>query len=72
MASGLGAARAVEAVRSSVALYAIAAMAAVGLLFALAVGSPGFTVLFAVILGVGVVFGTLGVRASRYTSARRL
>jgi hypothetical protein len=52
-------------VRGTVALYLIALVASIGLLFAWAVGSPGFVVLFGVIVGVGIIFGTLELRTSR-------
>ena len=51
--------------RSMVALFALAAVAAVGLLFAWFVGSPGFVVIFGVIVGVGLVFGSLELRGAR-------
>lgn len=51
--------------RGPVALLVIALVASIGLLSALTVGSPGFAVLFGVIVGVGIVFGTLELRTSR-------
>jgi hypothetical protein len=52
-------------VRGTVALFVIALGVSIGLLFAWAVGSQGFAVLFGVIVGVGITLGTLELRTSR-------